>query len=116
MREHSKRCPGGTPDTAIHRRHRRNLVAAAASTVEEAVGGEGIAGLVKNADIGEAWPLEVLRRQFEVKVFGHLVVTQAFLHLIIAATGRIVNVASVGGRTLCPSVAPSAPPGSRSSS
>src|SRR5829696_4757435 len=33
------------------------FVAGAASTVEEAVGGEGIAGLVNNAGIGEAWPL-----------------------------------------------------------
>src|SRR5215203_2705010 len=79
-----------------------NLVAAAASTVEEAVGGEGIAGLVNNAGIGEAWPLEVFRRQFEVNVFGHLVVTQAFLPLIRAATGRIVNVGSVGGRITMP--------------
>jgi NAD(P)-dependent dehydrogenase (short-subunit alcohol dehydrogenase family) len=35
-----------------------NIVAAAASTVEEAVGSEGIAGVVNNAGIGEAWPLE----------------------------------------------------------
>ena len=84
-----------------------NLVAAAASTVEEAVGGEGIAGLVNNAGIGEAWPLEYVpleefRRQFEVNVFGHLAVTQAFLPLIRAATGRIVNVGSVGGRITMP--------------
>jgi len=84
-----------------------HLVAAAASAVEEAVGGEGIAGLVDNAGIGEAWPLEYVplqkfRRQFEVNVFGHLAVTQAFLHLIRAATGRIVNVGSVGGRITMP--------------
>src|SRR5215207_3610557 len=84
-----------------------NLVAAAASTVEEAVGGEGIAGLVNNAGVGEAWPLEFVpldefRRQFEVNVFGHLTVTQAFLPLIRAATGRIVNIGSVGGRITMP--------------
>jgi NAD(P)-dependent dehydrogenase (short-subunit alcohol dehydrogenase family) len=84
-----------------------HLVASAASTVEEAVGGEGIAGLVNNAGIGEAWPLEYVpleefKRQFEVNVFGHLTVTQAFLPLIRAATGRIVNVGSVGGRITMP--------------
>jgi NAD(P)-dependent dehydrogenase (short-subunit alcohol dehydrogenase family) len=84
-----------------------HLVASAASTVEEAVGGEGIAGLVNNAGIGEAWPLEYVpleefRSQFEVNVFGHLTVTQAFLPLIRAATGRIVNVGSVGGRITMP--------------
>ena len=84
-----------------------NLVAAAESTVEEAVGGEGIAGVVNNAGIGEAWPLEYVpleefRRQFEVNVFGHLAVTQAFLPLIRAATGRTVNVGSVGGRITMP--------------
>jgi NAD(P)-dependent dehydrogenase (short-subunit alcohol dehydrogenase family) len=84
-----------------------HLVAAAASTVEEAVGDEGIAGLVNNAGIGEAWPLEYVpleefRRQFEVNVFGHLAVTQAFLPLIRAATGRIVNIGSVGGRITMP--------------
>jgi NAD(P)-dependent dehydrogenase (short-subunit alcohol dehydrogenase family) len=77
-----------------------HLVASAASTVEEAVGGEGIAGLVNNAGIGEAWPLEHV--PLEVNVFGHLAVTQAFLPLIRAATGRIVNVGSVGGRITMP--------------
>jgi NAD(P)-dependent dehydrogenase (short-subunit alcohol dehydrogenase family) len=97
-----------------------NLVAAAATTVEEAVGDEGIAGLVNISGVGEAGPLEYVpleefSRQFEVNVFGHLAVTQAFLPLIRTATGRIVNVGSVGGGSLCPSLAPSVPPGERSS-
>ncbi len=84
-----------------------NLIAAAASTVEAAVGGRGLAGLVNNAGVGIAWPLEAVpldefRRQFEVNVFGHLAVTQAFLPLIRAATGRIVNVGSAGGRITMP--------------
>src|SRR5215211_58691 len=84
-----------------------HLVAAAATTVEEAVGDEGIAGLVNNSGIGEAGPLEYVpleefRRQFEVNVFGHLAVTQAFLALRRAATGRIVNIGSVGGRITMP--------------
>jgi NAD(P)-dependent dehydrogenase (short-subunit alcohol dehydrogenase family) len=84
-----------------------NSVASAAEIVEEAVGEAGLVGLVNNAGIGEAWPLEFVpldefRRQFEVNVFGHLAVTQAFLPLIRAATGRIVNVGSVGGRITMP--------------
>jgi NAD(P)-dependent dehydrogenase (short-subunit alcohol dehydrogenase family) len=47
-------------------------------------------------------PLEEFGRQFEVNVLGHLAVAQAFLPLIRAATGRIVNVGSVGGRVTMP--------------
>jgi NAD(P)-dependent dehydrogenase (short-subunit alcohol dehydrogenase family) len=77
-------------------------VASAAETVEEAVGEVGLAGLVNNAGVGVAWPLELvpideLRHQFEVNVFGQLSVTQAFLPLIRAGRGRIVNIGSVGG-------------------
>jgi NAD(P)-dependent dehydrogenase (short-subunit alcohol dehydrogenase family) len=65
-------------------------------------------GLVNNAGITVAGPLEYLpvdevRRQFEVNVFGHLAVTQAFLPKIRASHGRIVFMSSVGGRV------PSAP-------
>src|SRR5919109_4344819 len=65
-------------------------------------------GLVNNAGITVAGPLEYLpvdevRRQFEVNVFGHLAVTQAFLPQIRRSTGRIVFISSVGGRV------PSAP-------
>ena len=79
-----------------------DLLASAAKNVEEAVGGHGLAGLVNNAGVGITGPLELLdpdelRRQFEVNVFGQLAVTQAFLPLIRAAGGRIVNVGSVGG-------------------
>src|SRR5215207_4053241 len=83
------------------------LIASVAETVAEAVGEAGLVGLVNNAGVGEAWPLEFVpldefRRQFEVNVFGHLAVTQAFLPLIRAATGRIVNIGSVGGRITMP--------------
>jgi len=83
------------------------LIASVAETVAEAVGEAGLVGLVNNAGVGEAWPLEFVpldefRRQFEVNVFGHLTVTQAFLPLIRAATGRIVNIGSVGGRITMP--------------
>jgi len=77
-------------------------VEAAAKKVDE------LYGLVNNAGITVAGPIEYLpvdeiRRQFEVNVFGHLAVTQAFLPAIRRARGRIVFMSSVGGRV------PSAP-------
>src|SRR5438874_93678 len=80
------------------------------SSIDAAVKGIGdeLYGLVNNAGITVAGPLEYLpvdeiRRQFEVNVFGHLAVTQAFLPAIRNAHGRIVFMSSVGGRV------PSAP-------
>jgi NAD(P)-dependent dehydrogenase (short-subunit alcohol dehydrogenase family) len=83
------------------------LVAAAAATVAEAVGDAGLAGLVNNAGVGMAWPLELvppdeLRRLFEVDVFGQLAVTQALLPRLRAASGRIVNMGTVGDRITMP--------------
>ncbi len=75
--------------------------------VRDAVGVSGLAGLVNNAGIAvtgpiELVPLDELRRQFEINVFGQVAVTQAFLPLIRAARGRIVNVGSVGARFALP--------------
>lgn len=85
-------------------------IAAARDQVDEAVakaGLAGLAGLVNNAGIGvtspiELVPLDDLRRQFEVNVIGQVAVIQAFLPLIRAARGRIVNISSVGGRVTIP--------------
>jgi NAD(P)-dependent dehydrogenase (short-subunit alcohol dehydrogenase family) len=73
-------------------------VAKAAATVAESVGDAGLAGLVNNAGVGTAWPLElvpldVLRQQFEVNVFGMVAVTQALLPQLRAGSGRIVTPA-----------------------
>lgn len=81
----------------------KDTIAAAAATVREAVGDRGLAGLVNNAGVSVAGPVEfvpldALRWQFEVNLIGQVAVTQAFLPLIRQATGRIVNVTSVGGR------------------
>jgi NAD(P)-dependent dehydrogenase (short-subunit alcohol dehydrogenase family) len=70
--------------------------------------GDVLYGLVNNAGITVAGPLEYLpvddvRRQFEVNAFGQLAATQAFLPAIRNARGRIVFMSSVGGRV------PSAP-------
>ena len=73
----------------------------------DAVGGAGLAGLVNNAGIAvtgpiELVPLQELRRQFEVNVFGQVAVPQAFLPFLRAARGRIVNVGSVGAKFALP--------------
>ena len=75
------------------------------------VGGSPLAGLVNNAGIAVAGPLEgvplaLVRRQYEVNVFGLLAVTQALLDPIRAGQGRIVNIGSIGGRINTPFVGP----------
>lgn len=84
-------------------------IAAAAETVAEAVGEAGVHGLVNNAGIAlagplEAMPLDAFRRQLEVNVTGPLAVTQAFLPLLRKARGRIVNMGSIGGISVLPFV------------
>jgi NAD(P)-dependent dehydrogenase (short-subunit alcohol dehydrogenase family) len=76
-------------------------VAAAAESVARAVGDRGLGGLLNNAGIGLAAPLEYVRmdevrRLFEVNLFGQLAVTQALLPMIRRAAGRIVNIGSIG--------------------
>ena len=72
--------------------------------------GDGpLAGLVNNAGIAVAAPLEFLpldqlRHQLEVNLVGQLAVTQRFLPVLRAARGRIVNVSSIGGRVALPLV------------
>ena len=72
--------------------------------------GDGpLAGLVNNAGIAVAGPLEFLpldelRRQLEINLVGQVAVTQAFLPALRAARGRIVNVSSIGGRVALPLV------------
>jgi NAD(P)-dependent dehydrogenase (short-subunit alcohol dehydrogenase family) len=89
----------------------RGSIESAAREVEAAVGGEGLRGLVNNAGIGIGAPLEFidldeLRRQLEVNVIGPVAVTQAFLALIRACRGRVVNVGSIGGRVAQPMLGP----------
>jgi NAD(P)-dependent dehydrogenase (short-subunit alcohol dehydrogenase family) len=72
--------------------------------------GDGpLAGLVNNAGIAVAAPLEFLpldqfRHQLEVNLIGQLAVTQQFLPALRAGHGRIVNVSSIGGRVALPLV------------
>ena len=78
-------------------------IATAAQTVTAAVGDAGLAGLVNNAGIAVAGPLEflpiaALRQQLEVNVIGQLAVTQAMLPLLRRAQGRIINIGSISGK------------------
>lgn len=63
--------------------------------------------LVNNAGIAvsaplEALPMERLRYQFEVNLFGVMAMTQAFLPIIRETRGRIINMSSVAGRFASP--------------
>ena len=72
--------------------------------------GDGpLAGLVNNAGIAvaapiEFIPLEQLRHQLEINLVGQVAVTQRFLPALRAGRGRIVNVSSIGGRVALPLV------------
>lgn len=83
-------------------------IAAAVDEVRAQLGGRGLDALVNNAGIGVTAPVEymrpeVLRRQFDVNVFGQIAVTQAFLPLLRAAPGaRIVNMGSIGSHIAIP--------------
>lgn len=86
-------------------------IQAAVQVVGEQVGGGGLDGLVNNAGVFiggplEYLPLKVLRRQFEVNVFGQIAVVQAFLPLLRLAHGRIVFVGSTSGFLATPLLGP----------
>jgi NAD(P)-dependent dehydrogenase (short-subunit alcohol dehydrogenase family) len=79
------------------------------AAAREALGDEPLAGLVNNAGIAVAAPLEFLpidrlRQQLEINLIGQAAVTQAFLPALRRARGRIVNVSSIGGRVGLPLV------------
>ena len=83
---------------------------AAIAAAAEVVGGE-LHGLVDNAGIAIAAPLELvpldeLRRQLEVNVVGQVAVLQAFLPALRRSQGRVVLVGSVGGRSALPFLGP----------
>jgi NAD(P)-dependent dehydrogenase (short-subunit alcohol dehydrogenase family) len=87
------------------------MIGKAAETVRQQVGESGLYGLVNNAGIAVPGPLEYVpvadfRRQIEVNLIGQVAVTQAFLPLIRTATGRIVNISSVGGLSSLPFFGP----------
>jgi NAD(P)-dependent dehydrogenase (short-subunit alcohol dehydrogenase family) len=78
-------------------------IGAAVAAIDGRLGGAGLDGVVNNAGIALAGPLEVLpiddlRRQLETNVIGQVAVTQATLPLIRRGGGRVVLMSSIGGR------------------
>ncbi|EFC82177.1 SDR family NAD(P)-dependent oxidoreductase [Parafrankia sp. EUN1f] len=85
-------------------------VAAAANRISVETGGEGLRAVVNNAGVIVQGPLELipvgeLRRQFEVNTYGPVYVTQAFLPLLRAGHGRVVNVTAPSARVPIPFMA-----------
>jgi NAD(P)-dependent dehydrogenase (short-subunit alcohol dehydrogenase family) len=73
--------------------------------------GPALDGLVDNAGIAVAAPLELvpldeLRRQLEVNVVGQVAVLQAVLPALRRSRGRVVFMGSVGGRSALPFLGP----------
>lgn len=86
-------------------------IAAAEKRVKAACGDAGLWGLVNNAGIVVAGPLEFLpldeiRTQFEVNITAQIAVTQAFMPHIRQARGRIVFMGSTSGYFSAPFLAP----------
>ena len=82
----------------------------AATHVLSATGGN-LDGLVNNAGIAVAGPLELvsiedLRSQLETNVIGAAAVTRAFIPALRTARGRIVNVSSASGMFSPPLLGP----------
>jgi NAD(P)-dependent dehydrogenase (short-subunit alcohol dehydrogenase family) len=83
----------------------------AARRIEADAGSAGLDGLVNNAGLAVAGPLETLplddfRHQLEVNLTGQVAVTQGLLPLIRRARGRIVFISSIGGRISLPFASP----------
>ncbi|KAK7491504.1 hypothetical protein BaRGS_00017333 [Batillaria attramentaria] len=82
---------------------KRKDIDAAVAAVQEAVGEEGLWGLVNNAGVWYFSELEmtsekVMRRVMDVNLFGAVNITKSLLPLVRQAKGRIVNVSSLLGR------------------
>jgi len=75
--------------------------------ISERTEGQGLWGLVNNAGIAVAGPMEFLpidklRLQLEINVIGQMAVTQAFMPLVRKTSGRIINISSISGFTAFP--------------
>jgi len=86
-------------------------ISAAVANISAKLDEHRLVGLVNNAGIAVAGPLEFiplerLRRQVEVNVIGQIAVTQAFLPLLRNSQGRIVFISSISGRVATPLIGP----------
>lgn len=88
-----------------------NEIAAAMASVRKKVGKRGLQGLVNNAGVAVAGPMEFLdlqelRKQHEVNFHGQVAVTQAALPLLRMGKGRVANISSISGRVTSPFLVP----------
>jgi NAD(P)-dependent dehydrogenase (short-subunit alcohol dehydrogenase family) len=88
---------------------KQNDIASAARAIEDSR--LTLHGVVNNAGVAVAGPLEYvplddLRKQFDVNVFGAIAVTQAMLPLLRHAKGRVVFMSSVSGQIAPPFLGP----------
>jgi NAD(P)-dependent dehydrogenase (short-subunit alcohol dehydrogenase family) len=86
-------------------------IAEALATVASEIGDRRLLGLVNNAGIAVAGPVELLsmadwRRQFDVNFFGAVEMTRTFIPLLRKSQGRVVNVGSIAGKLSTPFSAP----------
>jgi NAD(P)-dependent dehydrogenase (short-subunit alcohol dehydrogenase family) len=86
-------------------------VAEAAARLREEVQDSRLAGIVNNAGIAVAGPVEFVpldqwRTQLEINVLGVVSMVQSFAPLLRESRGRIVTVGSLGGRLAQPMAAP----------
>jgi NAD(P)-dependent dehydrogenase (short-subunit alcohol dehydrogenase family) len=96
--------PAGTEEVLLDVTDEEQVRAAADSI-------DGLDGLVNNAGIAVASPLETipldeLRRQLDVNVLGQVAVTQALLPHLRRARGRLVFIGSIAGRSSLPFLGP----------
>jgi NAD(P)-dependent dehydrogenase (short-subunit alcohol dehydrogenase family) len=97
--EDLKKVSGGSVSLAVSDITEEQAVKAWAGRVSDALGDGGLDLLISNAGILTPGPLEVLpldaiRREFDVNVFGALSVVNAFLPALRKARGRIVQVST----------------------
>jgi NAD(P)-dependent dehydrogenase (short-subunit alcohol dehydrogenase family) len=86
-------------------------IAAVAAQLSDELGARGLDGLVNNAGVAQGGPIETVtdedwRWHFDVNVFGLVNLTRELLPLVLAARGRVVNIASVAGRVATPMMGP----------
>src|SRR6202047_51158 len=94
-----KEASGGRVSLTVCDMTKEESVKAGAGGVSDALGEPGLDILINNAGILTPGPIEVLpldaiRREFDVNVFGALSVINAFLSALRKARGRIVQVST----------------------
>jgi NAD(P)-dependent dehydrogenase (short-subunit alcohol dehydrogenase family) len=82
-------------------------IATATDVIRNTLRPQSLIGVVNNAGIAVAGPLEFLpipelRRQLEVNVIGQIAVTQAVLPMLRESRGRVINIGSIAGRSALP--------------